>query len=149
SQFIQSNTKMLERVVHASNRFQLLVHDSLFVKYLSYDLVNDPTPYCNEKKNPFKEKLVRQAIETAIDRTSLINQLSTYSIAATQPVPPFVFGYNPALRPEAYDRAQAKSLLAEAGYPNGFEVTLHARRTLMEAAKIVQTQLAEIGIRIN
>jgi peptide/nickel transport system substrate-binding protein len=149
SQFIQSNTKMIERVVRASNRFKLLVHDSLFLKYLSYDLVNDPTPYCNEKKNPFKEKLVRQAIEAAIDRPALINQLSTYSIAATQPVPPFVFGYNPALRPGAYDLAQARSLLAEAGYPNGFEVTLHAGRTLMEAAKIVQAQLAQIGIRIN
>ena len=149
SQFIQSNTKMLEKVIGSSNRYQMQVHDSLFVKFLSYDMARDQTPYCSEKTNPFRQKLVRQAIQAAIDQKSLIAKLSTYSVPATQPVPPFVYGYNPEIAPPVHDLVKARALLAQAGYPNGFEVTLHARVILSEAAEIVKKQLADIGIRVN
>jgi peptide/nickel transport system substrate-binding protein len=112
-------------------------------------MARDQTPYCSAVPNPFKNKLARQAIHIGVNRAELVEDLPTFGVPATQPLPPFVFGYNPHLPHPAPDLQKAKALLAQAGYPNGFDVTLHYRNNTAEAAKIIQRQLAKLNIRIK
>ena len=95
--------------------------------------VRDTTPFAYDKsgkkldKNPIKDARVRQAISKLIDRSVLTEKtldklaLPTGNIAA-----PGMFGYNQTLKPETYDLAGAKKLLADAGYPDGFTITFFA-----------------------
>jgi threonyl-tRNA synthetase len=119
------------------------------LKYLGYDLERDPTPFCDAPTNPFKNKVVREAIRAGMDSKGLVSQLSSYAIPATQALPPVIFGYNPQISQIPYDPSYAISLLKQAGYPNGFDVTLHVRQQVGEAASMVKEQLARIGIRIQ
>jgi len=80
----------------------------------------------NATQPPLSDKRVRQALAYALDVPALIRNLyagtgKPYSggVADTD------FGYNPALKPYPYDPAKARALLAQAGYPNGIDVTLY------------------------
>lgn len=76
-------------------------------------------------KNPFMDLRVRKAISKAINRSAIAERvMEGLAVPAANIVSPGVFGYNAALKPEAYDPGGAKRLLTEAGYPNGFRVTL-------------------------
>ena len=145
---IQSNDKEMKEEASRRARFRVFEHDSLFIKYLSYDVARNATPYCSAKSNPFKSLLVRKAIQLAIDRPRLVAGLATSAIPATQPIPDFVFGFDPEIKVPAYDPAEAASLLARAGFHGGFDVTLHVRRILQQSAELIKQQLAAIGIRV-
>ena len=76
---------------------------------------------------PFDNKLVRQAIQAAMDRES-INQaalLGLGGIAYDHPIPPSDPRFAEDIKPPDYDPELAKQLLAEAGYPNGIDITLY------------------------
>ena len=76
-------------------------------------------------RNPFMDLRVRRAISKAINRTAIAERvMEGLAVPAANIVSPGVFGHNPALKAEPYDPAGAKRLLAEAGYSNGFRVTL-------------------------
>jgi peptide/nickel transport system substrate-binding protein len=149
SQFIQYDSKKLEPVIRSLGKYQVMRQDNYFLKYLSYDVSRSVTPYSDSKSNPFKNQLVRHAIHKGINRQHLIERLPTFAVQAVQPVPPFVFGYNPSIQAPSHDIAGAKKLLAQAGFPNGFAVTLFARQILKETAILLQEQLGAIGIRIS
>ena len=92
---------------------------------------------------------VRQAIVYAIDRQAIIDALFTGSgYPSTAPLAPVTFGYSDLGEIEQ-DLELAKSLLAEAGYPDGFDtkiVTTERYQNGIELAEIISQQLAEIGI---
>ncbi|GAJ15975.1 unnamed protein product, partial [marine sediment metagenome] len=72
---------------------------------------------------PLTKKEVRQAINHAIDKKSIADNIymGTASVAKNG-MPPFMLGYNDDVEDYAYDPEKAKRLLVEAGYPDGFEV---------------------------
>jgi len=106
---------------------------------------------------PLTKKEVRQAINMAIDKKSIVRDLymGTASVAKNG-MPPFMLGYNDDVEDWPYDPEQAKKLLAKAGYPNGFEVTLHvmpvSRPYMFDPPKIgeaIQSYLAAVGVKVN
>jgi peptide/nickel transport system substrate-binding protein len=99
--------------------------------YFFIDHAKDVTPFAKGKdgseiKNPFKDKRVREAMTKAINRDAIVSRvMEGVAIPAGQLLPDGYFGVSPKLKPVAYDVEGAKKLLAEAGFPNGFKLTLH------------------------
>lgn len=76
--------------------------------------------------NPLRDVRVRQALSVAINRPAIVERVMQGTAVATgQWLPPGAFGYAPEVGVPAYDPAKAKVLLAEAGFPQGFKLTLH------------------------
>ena len=103
-------------------------------------------------KNPFKDVRVRKAVNMAINRTAIVERvMEGVAIPAGQLLPEGFFGRSANLPVPKYDPAGAKKLLAEAGYPNGFQVTLHGPNDrYINDAKIVEAiaqMLTRIGIK--
>jgi peptide/nickel transport system substrate-binding protein len=115
------------------------------------DLTNDNV----EGKNPFKDLKVRQAMSLALDRDAIKQVVMRGQSAPTGVIiPPFVNGWTEAL--DAYpkaDVAKAQALMAEAGYGDGFEITLHCpndRYVNDEAiCQAMVGMMAKIGIDVN
>ncbi len=106
-------------------------------------------------KNPFAEVRVRQAMNMAINREAIQRVvMRTQSVPAGAIVPPFVNGYTKELDAlPRVDVARAKALLGEAGYPNGFSVSLNCPndRYLNDEAicQAAVGMLGQIGIKAN
>ncbi|MBI5912710.1 MAG: ABC transporter substrate-binding protein [Betaproteobacteria bacterium] len=103
-------------------------------------------------KNPFKDARVRLAMSKAINRRAIVERvMEGYAIAAGNLVSPPVFGHVDALKAETYDPEAAKKLLAEAGFPDGFALTLHAPNNRYvndeQVAQAVAQMLARVGIQ--
>ena len=106
---------------------------------------------------PLTKKKVRQAINMAIDKQAIVDNIYMGSaIKAKNGMPPFMLGYNDDIEDYPYDPVRAKELLVEAGYPDGFEVTLHvmpvARPYMLDPNKIaeaIQSYLAAMGIKVK
>nr|WP_241666146.1 ABC transporter substrate-binding protein [Planococcus koreensis] len=104
---------------------------------------------------PFDDPLVRQALSHAVNKDALVEAFfGEGAIAAKNPIPPAVEGYNDAIEPYPYDPEKAKELLAEAGLPDGFEMELYAmpvsRPYMPDGAKVaeyLQSNFAEIGVK--
>ena len=98
----------------------------------------------------FASEKVRQAIQYAINRQALVDALHKGDVAAWNALPKDSAGFTDALDTEfAYNPEKAKSLLAEAGYPNGFEFTIIAGAQTQTDLQAVQKDLAAVGITMN
>lgn len=122
------------------------------------DQSRDQSPFVFDKsgkpleKNPLKDVRVRQAISKAIDRQALVKHtMEGLAVPASNIVSPGIFGHADALKVEAVDVVGAKKLLADAGYPDGFAITLHGpNNRYVNDEQIVQTTaqfLSKIGIQ--
>ena len=79
----------------------------------------------NVEKKPFDNKLVRQALNMAVNKKAILdNVFQGAGAVAKNPIPPTLWSYNDKVQDYAYDPVKAKALLAQAGYPNGVEVEL-------------------------
>src|SRR5262249_10704346 len=77
-------------------------------------------------KNPLKDQRVRRAMSKAINRDALVKQvMEGVAVPADQFLPKGFFGHSEKIKGDAYDPEGAKKLLAEAGYPQGFGLTIH------------------------
>ena len=103
----------------------------------------------NTSKPPFDNKLVRQAVNMAINKERVIKIVNGRATVANQPLPPAMPSYDTNFEGYAYDPEKAKQLLAEAGYPDGFETELYAMNTdpNPRIAQSFQQDLAAIGIK--
>lgn len=107
----------------------------------------------NVSSGPFADQRVRQALNYAINKDAIVNNvLQGSGQVSTAPIVPAVFGHAVA-GPYEYDPARARELLAEAGYADGFEVEFYhpTGRYPLDAtiAEAVQGMLAEVGITAN
>jgi ABC-type transport system substrate-binding protein len=104
----------------------------------------------NTTRGPLKDVRVRRALNHAIDvRTLLATLFAGRGVRSAGSLPPGITGYDSTRTPYDYDPAEAKRLLAEAGYPNGFAVKLWRtqRAELARLAQSIQQNLAEVGVR--
>jgi peptide/nickel transport system substrate-binding protein len=145
----------IERV-NSSPNTKVVVGAELRTIFLGMDQKRDELLYSSVKgKNPFKDKRVRQAFYQAIDADGI---QKTVMRGASKPtalmVGPGVNGFDASQNKRlAYDPEGAKKLLAEAGYPNGFEVTMNCPNDrYVNDARICQTvaaNLSRIGVKVN
>ncbi len=103
------------------------------------------------KGGPVADKKVRQAIAMGVDmKTNIKKVLEGNGVLLGSPLTDKHFGYDPTIKPYEYNPEKAKKLLAEAGYPNGFDFTINspAGRYLndKEMAEAVAGDLRKIGI---
>ncbi len=133
--------------VESNPELQLFKRPSMNVGYLGF----------NVEKPPFDNPKVRVALNYAVNKEGLIqafyNGLAT---PAKNPMPPSIWGYNDKIQDYPYDLEKAKQLLAEAGYPNGFEAELWAMpvpRPYMpngqKIAEALQADFAKIGVNVK
>ncbi len=106
-----------------------------------------------ERVEAFKDKRVRQAVNYAINQEGIAQKLMKgFATPAAQMSPDGYQGHNPELKPR-YDVAKAKELMKEAGYEDGFKITMTApNNRYVNDAKIAQavaSMLAKIGIQVD
>ncbi|MHA1355578.1 MAG: ABC transporter substrate-binding protein, partial [Candidatus Heimdallarchaeota archaeon] len=115
------------------------------IYYLGFNLDNPP----------FDNLKVRQALNYAIDKQTLVDEFNAeFGLdreVAQGPIPPSMIGYNSSLIGYTYDINQAEVLLSQAGYPDGFSTDLYfneyvGHRFIAEKIKIY---LAQIGVAVE
>ncbi|WP_114809539.1 ABC transporter substrate-binding protein [Paraburkholderia kururiensis] len=109
----------------------------------------------NTQHPPLDRVKVREALDMAIDKPAIIQAVFAGNAKiATNPMPPAQWSYNTTLRDAPYDPAKARALLAQAGLPDGFELTLWAmpvqrpyNPNAQLMAQLIQQDWAKIGVR--
>jgi len=133
---------------------------SLRIVYLHIDRsrpVGQPTPMITDNDgkpipNPLHDLRVRRALSMAIDRKAIVERvMEGAAVPSGQFLPPGTYSYDPNRPAPAYDPEGAKRLLREAGYPNGFHLTLHGpNNRYINDGRIIQAvgqMWTRIGIR--
>jgi peptide/nickel transport system substrate-binding protein len=127
------------------------------IVYFYVDSGRDPTPLVSAKDgtplphNPLADVRVRRALSIGINRAAIADRvMAGLGYPTANLVPGTLFGYDPTLKVPDYDPDGAKKLLAEAGYPDGFAMTINGPNDrLVNDAQIVQAvaqMYARIGI---
>jgi len=128
--------------------------------YLAFDTFSERSPFATDRsgkpleRNPLRDPRVRRAISLAIDRKALVaGVLDGAGVPAGQMLPEGYFGASEILPPPVFDRASARQVLAEAGYPDGFGITLHVSSTRTpfdeKAALAVAEMLTRAGVAVK
>ena len=123
---------------------QVLEQAGLNVGYLAY----------NTTKKPFDDVRVRKAINMAMDKNAIVAAVyMSTGVPAINPIPPSMWAYNKSIKDDAFNPAEAKKLLAAAGYPSGFTTDLWAmpvqrpyNPNAKRIAELMQADLAKIGV---
>lgn len=123
----------------------ILEQPGLNIGYLAY----------NTTKKPFDDVRVRKAMNMAMNKKAIVEAVFLSSgVPATNPIPPTMWSYNKSIKDDPYDPEAAKKLLAEAGFPNGFETDLWAmpvqrpyNPNAKRIAELMQADLAKIGVK--
>lgn len=112
---------------------------------------NDGKPL---ETNPLRDQRVRQALSTAINRKAIVERVLQNTVTeANQWMPANTFGYNPDIGNIEFNPEKAKELLAAAGYPDGFRITIHVPGErypyAAETAQAVAQFWSRIGVRTS
>jgi peptide/nickel transport system substrate-binding protein len=119
--------------------------------YLAMDN-REPTPTITgtEGKNPLKDPRVRHALSAAIDRKALSDRILAGFAAPTAELGlPTLGGASVDAKPETVDQELAKKLLAEAGYPNGFGITLNGSSGLFPQDSQLSQAIASMWTKVG
>lgn len=133
--------------IESDNQLQLFKRPSANLGYLTMNL----------EKPPFDNVKVRQAISHAIDKQGIIDAFyGPVASTAKNMMPPVIWGYNDDIEDYEFDLEKAKNLLAEAGYPNGFETEIWVMSTdrvylpqPQKVAEAIKANLEKIDINVK
>ena len=124
--------------------------------YISPDDAREQTPWLTDlagnrlATNPLRDPRVRKALSLAINREAIRDRvMDGFSAPTGQLMPAGASGYDPSIKPDPYDPEQAKKLLAAAGFPQGFGLTLHGPNDrYVNDSKIVEA-IAQMWTRVG
>lgn len=113
------------------------------------DNAGNPLP-----QNPFRDARVRQAMSLAINRDALVERvMEGLAVKMSQPVPDGMFGASPRIAPSPFNPDRARALLAEAGYPQGFQAELSCPNDRFpndsKICEAVAQQYSRIGLKVT
>jgi peptide/nickel transport system substrate-binding protein len=134
---------------------RVLAGPELRTIYLGYDQLRDELLESNVKgKNPFKDVRVREAFNTAIDKDAIKRSvMRNFATPSAIMIAPALFAQTNEVQGVKFDPDHAKKRLAEAGYPNGFEVGMDCPndRYVNDGAicQAIVGMLARIGVKVN
>jgi len=135
-------------------RFKLASIDDIGMQYLGFDQARSELEYADVKgRNPFKDLRVRRAVYQAIDIDAIVSKVLRGQATPTgSHLSRRIDGSTAELdRRLPYDPATARKLLKEAGYPDGFAVTLDCVNATFRAAvcQAIAGMLTQVGIRTS
>lgn len=126
------------------------------VMYIAMDTDRDVTPFVRDAngqpmtRNPLKDARVRQALSLALNRQAIVDRvMEGAATVASNLLPEGTPGTSAALRPVTQDLDRARRLLAEAGYPNGFQITIHATNDRYPNDEKVAQAIAQFWTRMG
>ena len=126
------------------------------VMYVAMDMDRDVSPFVRDAngqpmtKNPLKDARVRQALSYAINRKAIVDRvMEGAATVASNLLPDGTPGTSPKLGGAPFDPERARALLAQAGYPDGFQLTLHATNDRYPNDEKVAQAIAQFWTRIG
>ena len=120
----------------------VLKQPSVSISYLGF----------NTEKAPFDNAKVRQAISKVVDRAAILNGVyDGYGVEAFGPLSPMVWGYSEDITKQATNVEEAKTLLAEAGFKDGFKTTIWTNDNpqRQQIAVIMQEALKQVNVEVT
>lgn len=137
------------RTIDANPSVNVLSKAKMLMAYIALDAKGRTDP-----DGPMRNKLVRQAINHAVDVDSIVeNILLGYGTRIGAVAHPAQFGFDEAIKPYSYDPDRAKDLLRQAGYPDGFEARMISQTAGIvaqaDAAQAIQRDLEKVGIKVS
>ncbi|HBN97290.1 MAG TPA: glycosyl transferase [Firmicutes bacterium] len=103
----------------------------------------------NTTAEPLNDVRVRQALNYATDRQGLVDAiLWGRATVAHSPLAPQYFGYDPTVQGYSFDPEKARELLAEAGYPNGFTMSITVQESESQYAEVLQGNWRDVGVNV-
>jgi len=137
--------------------FKVYSHQGMRLIYLAPDQGgDDPSPFITAadgsrlERNPLQDVRVRRALSIAINREALSDRVMQGTASPNgQWVPPGTYSYNPDVPVPPFNPDAAKKLLVEAGYPNGFRITVHASNDSRPTDPITVQAVAQMWSRIG
>jgi peptide/nickel transport system substrate-binding protein len=143
----------------SSDKFALAQGPSNRVIFWAMDVYRETTPFITAKSgqpiaNPLRDRRVREALSLAIDRRVLVERvMENLALPASQIPPPSYGGYDATIATPKADPARARTLLAEAGFPDGFKLAIHTTNNRYpndaNLAQAVAQMLSRIGIETS
>ncbi len=136
--------------IKADPKLELLSQPGLNLSYLVYN-VSHP---------PLDNVLVRRALDMVINKAAIIKatfyEQENAAQIASAPIPPALWSYDETLKDELFDLEKARALLAQAGYPKGFAISLWISSVQRPynpnprlTAEMIQADWAKIGVKAN
>jgi peptide/nickel transport system substrate-binding protein len=126
------------------------------VMYVAMDMDRDASPHIRDSngqpmtRNPLKDQRVRQALSFAINRSAIVDRvMDGAATVASNLLPDGTPGTSAALGVVPFDPERARRLLAEAGYPNGFQITIHATNDRYPNDERVAQAIAQFWTRVG
>lgn len=142
--------------IKGNDKVESVSRPGLRLIYLQMDQDREKSPKAKgpDGKNPLLKTKVRKAIYLGINEAAIIKHvMNGFAFPAGQFYPKAVFGFDKSIKRPAYNPKKAKQLLKEAGYPNGFEITISSPNDRYindeKIAQAVAANLAKLGIKIT
>ncbi len=146
--------------IESKDGFKVAKRASARTLWLYVDTQNDNSPFVTDNNgnamttNPLKDVKVRKAISLAINRDAIVSKvMAGLAEEANQVVPKGFFSYSDNIPENEFNVDKAKALMAEAGYADGFGLTVHAPNDRYvndeKVAQAIAQMLSKIGLKME